>query len=253
MGGIPRETIVSMDDRITRTWTLHRLTLWLGPPFIFAIAKITAQQSDGLSIANVALILAITTAAIGAANPLAGILSSLTAGAFLNYFHTEPVNSFRMSSSSDILMISLFLVLGLCVSTITSLRMRHHLLAINRDSMRNRQQQSLATLSPSQSATEFWQSSIDRIDPNLSFLEISCTNTPREPIPTIARHKSASAGSPTVVIPECGAVVEFLDPRISQVLVFKPRHGFAPLEVSRAVIFALSSDVELSLQGTIEE
>jgi K+-sensing histidine kinase KdpD len=241
-----------MEDHTQRNWTLQHL-MWLGPLCTFAIAKLTAQQSDGLSIANTALILAIFTTAIGAMNPTAGVLTSFTAGAFLNYFHTEPVNSFRMSSASDILMISLFLVLGLGVSIITSFRMRHNMIITNRDTLNAQQEATLATSVSSQHATQFWQSFIEHIDPNLSFLDVCCTSRPKEELPTIARHKFVPTNASTVLIPECGAIVEFLDPRISQVLILKPVTGFAPLEVSRSAIFALSSDVELSLQGTIEK
>jgi len=242
-----------MEDRNRRTLTLQRLTLWFGPPCAFVIAKLTAQQTDGLSIANTALILAIVTTAIGSLNPIAGILTSFTAGAFLNYFHTDPVNSFRISSTNDILMISLFTALGLGISIITSLHMRHNLITNNRITMKIRQEAYLTATSHSQQAIEFWQSSINRIDPNLSFIEVSCTVRPKEEIPTIARRMTTTGESPTVTIPECGAIIEFHDPRISKVLILKPATGFAPLEVSRAAIFALSSDVELSLQGTIEE
>jgi K+-sensing histidine kinase KdpD len=242
-----------MTNRNQRALTSQRLTLWLGPPCAFAIAKLTAQQTDGLSIANTALILAIVTTAIGSLNPLSGILTSFTAGAFLNYFHTDPVNSFRMSSTNDILMISLFTALGLGVSIITSFRMRHNIIATNRDSMHIQQEATMTAASSSQHATQFWQSFIEHIDPNLSFLDVCCTTRPKEELPTIARRTSVSTDSSTVLIPECGAVVEFQDPRISKVLILKPVKGFAPLEVSRAAIFALSSDVELSLQGTIEE
>jgi K+-sensing histidine kinase KdpD len=241
-----------MEDRTLRTWTLQHL-IWLGPLCTFAIAKLTAQQSDGLSIANTALILAIFTTAIGSMNPTAGVFTSFTAGAFLNYFHTNPVNSFRISSTNDILMISLFTALGLGVSVITSLRMRHNLITNNRINMKIRQEANLAANSHSKQATEFWHSSINRIDPNLTFVEVCCTTRPKEELPTIARRMTTSGESPTVTIPECGAIIEFHDPRISKVLILKPAPGFAPLEVSRAAIFALSSDVELSLQGTIEE
>jgi len=241
-----------MNETRAPTWPSLRLALWLGPPCAFAVAKLTAQQSDGLSIANTALILAIFTTAIGAVEPIAGVLTSLSAGAFLNYFHTEPVRSFRMSSSSDIMMISLFMILGLGVSIITSLRMRHNLLANRRDSIKHQNNASTNTNIAPQLAPEFWQSFVERIDPNLSFLQVSFTNTPDQHIPSVARHRPVSDDSPTVVIPECGATVEFLDPRISQVLILKPLPGFAPLTLSRAAIFALSNDVELSLQGTIE-
>lgn len=241
-----------MEDRTLRTWTLQHL-IWLGPLCTFAIAKLTAQQSDGLSIANTALILAIFTTAIGSMNPTAGVFTSFTAGAFLNYFHTNPVNSFRISSTSDILMISLFTVLGLSVSFITSVRMRHNLLINNRNVMKSEQKSMSATGATPLHATDFWQSFIERMDPNFSFLQVHCAVRPKEEIPTIARQRSSSPEAPKVLIPECGAIIEFLDPRISQVLILKPATGFAPLEVSRSAIFALSSDVELSLQGTMEE
>ena len=242
-----------MNEYQIRTWPSLRLILWLGPPCAFAIAKLTAQQSDGLSIANTALILAFFSTAIGALNPMAGVFTSLSGGAFLNYFHTEPVHSFRMSSSSDILMISLFMVLSLSVSIVTSFRMRRNLITNRRDSVKYQQDAFTNNNVPPQLAPEFWQSLIERIDPNLSFIQVSFTNTPPQHIPTIARHRPTSADSPIVVIPECGASVEFLDPRISQVLILKPTPGFAPLTLSRAAIFALSNDAELSLQGTIEE
>lgn len=241
-----------MEDRTLRTWTLQHL-IWFGPICAFVIAKLTAQQNDGLSIANIALVLAIFTTAIGAMNPTAGVFTSITAGAFLNYFHTNPVNSFRMSSTSDILMISLFTVLGLGVSVITSIRMRHNLLTNNRNATKSKQKSMSTTSTAPLHATEFWQSFIERIDPNLSFMQVHCAARPKEEIPTIARHRSTSADAPTVLIPECGAIIEFQDPRISQVLILKPATGFAPLEVSRSAIFALSSDVELALQGTMEE
>jgi len=242
-----------MNSPHARPWTIQGITLWLGPPCAFAIAQLTAHQSDGLSIANTALILAIFTTAIGALNPIAGVLTSFSAGAFLNYFHTEPVNSFRISSASDILMISLLLVLGLSVSVITSLRMRHNLLANNRTSIQSRQEETLTSTTPTQHATDFWKSFIEHIDPNLAFLQISYAHHPTVEIPTISRRTANTEDSTTVILPECGAIVEFLDPRISKVLVLKPIPGFAPLELSRAAIFALSSDVELSLQGTIGE
>ncbi len=71
-----------------------------------------------------ALVLAVVTVVVAMTTAVGGITTSIAGALALNYFHTEPVHSLRISDSSDVVAVLLLGALGLVVSGMTALRLR---------------------------------------------------------------------------------------------------------------------------------
>ena len=107
----------------------------IGPPAAVLAAWLMSQSKSGdggLTQANVALVMAALTVLFALVDWLAGLTTSVAAALALNYYHTEPFHTLRVTDSRDVLSIVLLLVLGLTVSAATAFRVRrgvHHIRA----------------------------------------------------------------------------------------------------------------------------
>lgn len=203
-----------------------------------------------MGIVNVALALAILTTISAMIDWKSGIIASFTAGLTLNYFHTAPLHSFRITAPSDIWMISLLTALGLFTSLITAVRVRkvlqQHLSAHTDDISHSL----LTQFFENRPVTEVWHGSVDTLCAELTLVDVRIDVTPNLPLPVIARHKSPdhmTNPQPVVVLPECGAVVEFGNPDIRSHLVLTPRAGMGSVSVPRSAVFAFVDQIEKTL------
>ena len=96
----------------------------LGPLLAIAVAWATGTVSGDMSVANAALALAFVCVAAALVRPLAGFVTSAVAALALNYFHTIPIHSLRMTEADEIVTVVLLVLLGSAVSVATTLRVR---------------------------------------------------------------------------------------------------------------------------------
>ena len=209
----------------------------------------TSAVREDLGVANVALSLAAITCIAAFVRWEAGLLTSLVAVGALNYFHTTPIHSLRMTSGTDLLMIFLLTCIGIGSSAIAALRVRKSVRVLASE----HSQTSLITLRKEISDTipisQAWLSAINVLGSDLVSVEVRLADTTPSNLPVIARRNHNGPDSDdTFVLPESGAVVYFADPRIEQALVVTPKKSMGALEVNREHLFSFIQQIELALR-----
>lgn len=237
---------MSSDSRLTR---LSPLLVIIFPLAAVCLSWATSSVHDEIGVANIALGLAIITVAAGFLRWDAGIVTSLVAAGSLTYFHTEPVHSLRITSSSDITMVALLILIGLGVSALTAARVRRSLRGFIVDDTSSKKSALKDELLTSTSIANAWTHSIGAFGDEISAADVQLTDTAPAHLPVISRRP---AGSPTndepFVLPETGAVAYFADPRITHALVVTPRKGVGSISVNRDALFAFIQQIELVLR-----
>lgn len=197
---------------------LERASIIFFPLVAVLISWSTSSIRENIGVANIALVLAILTTCAALLRWEAGILTSLVAASTLNFFHTQPIRSFRITSGADLLMISLLMMIGLGVSFLTASRVR---------------------------------SAVQQFAPDASndLSKINVQILPELPnnLPVISRRPGFSDDD-ELLLPEAGAVLKFNDPRIQSVLLLTPRQGLGALRVSRRTMSTFADHVETIIQ-----
>lgn len=197
---------------------LERASIIFFPLVAVLISWSTSSIRENIGVANIALVLAILTTCAALLRWEAGILTSLVAASTLNFFHTQPIRSFRITSGADLLMISLLMMIGLGVSFLTASRVR---------------------------------SAVQQFAPDASndLSKINVQILPELPnnLPVVSRRPGFSDDD-ELLLPEAGAVLKFNDPRIQSVLLLTPRQGLGALRVSRRTISTFADHVETIIQ-----
>jgi len=205
-------------DRTSKQFIiLEKAAVILFPVIAVIISWSTASVRESIGVANVALVLAIVTTCAALLRWEAGILTSLFAASTLNFFHTEPVRSFRITSQADLVMITLLMLIGLGVSSITASRVRRVAQQFHSDD------------------------ASDLLKVNIQLLQDVSTE-----LPVISRRPELSDGD--LLLPETGAVIKFNDPRIQSVLLVTPHPGLGSLSVSRRTMHAFADHIETVIQ-----
>ena len=222
-----------------------------GPVAALAIVLATSAFSNSTAVANVALCLALLTTFVSSVSWQGGITTSITAAACLNFFHTEPVHSLKVTSGSDLLMISLLMALGFSTSYLTVRRTRQTLMSHQRD---NAQSLAIDLLKPDlqTSLISMWHHAVSINSSEIALLDVRLDDALSSQSPVVARSRHAASEADEVVLPETGAAVRFLDPRHSMQLLLIPQKGFGAITVPRHVLFNFADQVELALTGTLE-
>lgn len=232
-----------------------RTTRWvalLSPIAAIVVCATTSSVHAAIGVANIALVLGLITVAAALADWRSGAVTSVTAALSLNFFHTQPLRSFRVTGGSDITTIGVLLVLGLAVSSATARRVRTRVLAAQ--SLAYEAAAGHTTVDPDARvpAARLWLDAVGSLSPELALLDATLTRSGQRTVPTVGRSAVArSAIDPTqdlVVLPATGASVRFLDPRITFELLLVPHEGVGPLTLERSVILRLADDVETAVR-----
>lgn len=129
-----------MSSRPVRT-PLEQSVIAVGPVLAVGSAWLLSLPSDhdaaGVTQANVALAIAIITVGVAIVDWVAGVATSIAAALALNYFHTLPYHTVRITDRRDVYSVVLLAALGLGVSAITAWRVRRRVGAIRQDDARN--------------------------------------------------------------------------------------------------------------------
>lgn len=229
---------------------LARIALVGGPLAAFGIAFGTSEVREQLGIANVALLLAAVVTLAATTSWVAGLATSVVAAPSLNYFHTQPVHSLRINATSDLIAVLLLATIGLGVSAATAVRSRR--LAVVRSSARSADavvllRESMTTKRP---LLDVWDAAIDAASAQLGLIDVRLEPSGSGHLPVIARRWVEPVDPKldhTMLLPEGGAVVRFLDPSQRDQLVLTPRQGMGAVEVDRRVALSFADQVDLAL------
>ncbi len=197
---------------------LQRASIIFFPLVAVLISWSTSSIRENIGVANIALVLAILTTCAALLRWEAGILTSLVAASTLNFFHTQPIRSFRITSGADLLMISLLMMIGLGVSFLTASRVRNAVQQFAPDASND-----------------------------LSKINVQILPELPNNLPVVSRRPGFSDDD-ELLLPEAGAVLKFNDPRIQSVLLLTPRQGLGALRVSRRTMSTFADHVETIIQ-----
>lgn len=237
----------------TAPWTWQRLghaAVVVGPITVFVVAWTTASVRQDMGIANVALVLAAITIGAALVSSLAGLVTSIVAAMSLNYFHTEPVHSLRVSTGSDLLAIGLLAMIGLMVSAVTALRVRRTAVARRSEHADVAAADLRASLASNRSMVDVWDVAVAAAAAQFGLVDVRLEPAGASRLPVVSRKPwdpRDVAGDHLMLLPEGGAVVHFRDPRHDEQLVLTPRTGMGAVFVDRRVAMLFADQVEVAL------
>jgi hypothetical protein len=219
----------------------------LGPVVVFAIAWASTAAHSTMAVANVALVLAIVTVGVAMVTWAGGLVTSAVAALSLNYFHTEPVHSLRITESDDLLAVFLLAALGVTVSAITALRVRSAARDHHQTVAAGVRGELAAASLDSRPVATVWAEAVRASCAGLALVDCRVEATGATTLPAVSRQRAGVDQESTMfVLPEGGAVMTFRDPRLGQV-VLAPRQGMGALELDRRAVTAFVDQLELAL------
>lgn len=235
-----------MDTFPTRA--LGRAKVLVGPAAVALIAWATSTTDDDIGIANTALALAFVCVAAALAQPIAGVTTSLVAALALNYFHTEPVHSLRMTDSGEIVTVLLLTVLGLSVSVVTTLRVRSRVNAHLSDVSEAATAQLVDALHRGAPLPDVWNEAVAASCGEGASLIVRLVPSAPSGMPVVSNRASAGAADvDVVVVPESGACLTL---ETGGALVLVPQVGMGSVTISRISLRQFADHVA-SVLGTV--
>lgn len=196
-----------------------------------------------MALVNVALMLAIVTMVCALADWRFGVVASAASALVLNYFHTEPVHSFRVASGEDVLTIVLLGVLGIGVSTYAALRVQTRVKHVGKSIAEMRSRELFAGLRQGTDSRVAWEDAVRALSTGWGDLRIRLVQKGRETGPRVSRNPDAGMVD-ELIVSESGVLVEFADPRIREELLVTARSGCPSVIVSRSVVLRMVNDIE---------
>lgn len=227
----------------------HRLRVWAlvaGPAAALAVAVLTST-AGGIGLANAALLVGLVVVCAAALDRFAGMLASLVGAAAFNFLHTEPRNSFRISSRTDLVTVLLLLGIGAASGVYGALRVRTGLSLGAKAAASASTDDLKEGLTSGMPALVAWHTAVTAGTRDLALLNVSLVDTEGSRLPVVPR-RSAKTGSrgDTVVVPAAGALVELADPSLRKSVQVTPRAEVGSVVVERGMLMAMVSDIELA-------
>lgn len=218
----------------------------VGPAIAILLAWATEAVQDDISVANVALMLAFVCVAAALLRPLAGVTTSIAAALALNYFHTVPVHSLRMTDSQEAASVLLLMALGLSVSVVTTLRVRSRVSAHHTSTSSAASGELLATLRAGGPLPAVWMTAVQAACRQGGAIDVQLvTDAPRD-LPVVSDRTATDTRDDDLVVPETGAALAL--PQGGGTLVLRPQGGMGSVTVSRSVLTQFAAQVATALQ-----
>ena len=219
----------------------------LGPVAVIAIAWASTNARDTMSIVNVALITAAVSIAVAIVGWRGGLATSIAAALALNYFHTEPVHSLRITSTNDLIAVLLLGSLGAAVSIGTALRVRVFARSDSKASQTLASADLAESLRHPQPLADVWMRSVGASSGSLALVDCCIDLGEHTRLPLIARAAPGVTVSSMLLLPETGAAIPFSNAALPGRLVLIPRPGIGAVEVDRRAVLACVEHVEFAL------
>lgn len=217
----------------------------------FALAAATSSVRTDLGVANIALGLAAISIAVALVTWIGGLATSLVAALSLNWFHTDPLHTLRISRTEDVLSVALLAGLGAGLSLVTAIRVRQAAVAARSAGAGAAAEAVRATIGRDRGVGEVWVGLVDAITDQLGLVDCRVAPLAGLDVPLIARHRWADDANEDhrLVLPASGAAVPFGDPRDGRCVVFTPRRGVGAVEVDRRAVLAFVDQLAVVLDG----
>ncbi|HEX3090883.1 MAG TPA: DUF4118 domain-containing protein [Ilumatobacteraceae bacterium] len=224
-----------------------RAAIVLGPVLVVAVAWISSAVRSDISIANAALALAFVCVAAALVNPIAGFATSAVAALALNYFHTTPVHSLRMTDSDEVVTVILLVLLGSSVSVATTMRVRAKISIHRTDESLAATRALQELLSHGGSLPEVWLTAVQSVCVQAGSIDVSLLPAAPSEVPVISRRASSGLGSDgdTVVIPETGAALVL--PNGRGALLLRPQAGLGAITAARWMLLQFGDQLAAAL------
>lgn len=234
---------------------LQQSSLVVGPLVALGAAWLLSLPSDGdlngVTLANVALIMAVVTVAIAVVDWLGGVITSVMAALALNYFHTQPIHTLRIDDRRDVYSVVLLAGLGLAVSAVTAIRVRTEVRDVTRDRAAGAGAELAGLLTTDQTVAATWAAAISAAANDLGLLNVRVSATTPAQLPIVGR-RLADSDDPSLTIPAVGAALRLQHHHSEgRWLVLTPRPGHAPLVVDRRAVLSFADTVELALEPAL--
>ena len=230
---------------------LQQSSLVVGPLVALGAAWLLSLPSDGdlngVTLANVALIMAVVTVSVAVVDWIGGVITSVIAALALNYFHTEPYRTLRIDDRRDVYSVILLGALGLAVSAVTAARVRTEVRGVTRDRAAGAAAALADLLATDQAVPSTWTAAIGAASNDLALLTARVVAATPGQLPIVGR-QVRDGDDASLTIPAVGAAMRLQHPHPEgRWLVLTPRHGHAPLTVDRRAVVSFADTVELAL------
>lgn len=234
---------------------LQQSSLVVGPLVALGAAWLLSLPSDGdlngVTLANVALIMAVVTVAVAVVDWVGGAVTSVIAALALNYFHTEPYRTLRIDDRRDVYSVLLLGALGLAVSAVTAVRVRTEVRGVTRERAADASARLADLLALDQPVPTTWSAAIGAAANDLALLTVRIAGSTPGQLPIVGR-RMADGDDPMLTVPAVGAALRLQHQHPEgRWLVLTPRPGQAPLTVDRRAVLSLADTIELALTATI--
>ena len=219
----------------------------LGPVLAIAVAWATDTASSDMSIANAALVLAFVCVAAALVSPIAGFLTSAIAALALNYFHTTPVHSLRMTEGDEIVTVVLLVLLGSSVSIATTMRFRAKVAVHRTDESLAAARELQELLSHGGTLPAVWLAAVQSVCLQAGSIDVSLLAAAPSELPVISHRLPSGTGSDAdeVVIPETGAAL--LLPNGRGALLLRPQAGLGAITAARTMLLQFGDQLAAAL------
>jgi Domain of unknown function (DUF4118) len=209
------------------------------------------NDDAGVTLANVALVMAVVTVGVAVLDWAGGVTTSIAAALSLNYFHTEPYRTLRITDRRDVYSVVLLSVLGLAVSAVTAVRVRRGVTALRRRDARRAGIELEEILRVDRPVPEVWSAAITSAANDLGLVSARVSTRTVADLPTIGRRITGD-DDPSLVLPQTGAALSlrrYQDAR--RWLVLTPRPGMGPLDVDRRAVLSFADAINLALEPAV--
>jgi uncharacterized protein DUF4118 len=219
----------------------------VGPVLTIAVAWATETARGDMSIANVALVLAFVSVAAALISPIAGFLTSAVAALSLNYFHTKPIHSLRMTDGDEIVTVILLVLLGALVSIATTMRVRVKVAGHRTDESLAATRELQQLLVHGGALPAVWLTAVQAVCVQAGSIDVWLSPAAPSEVPVISHRATAGIGSDgdTVVIPETGAAL--LLPNGRGALLLKPQNGLGAITARRTMLLQFGDQLAAAL------
>jgi hypothetical protein len=167
----------------------------------------------------------------------------------LNYFHTAPYRTLRITDRRDLYSVLLLGVLGLAVSSVTELRVRRNIRTVEHQRADRSGRELAELLSDPQPAEAVWNAAISGSSGDLALLHAQLTHSAPRDLPVV-RRRYVEGDDPMFGLPNSGAFLKLTSSSTEPEswLLITPRPGLGAIEVDRRVVMAFADTVELGLR-----
>jgi two-component system sensor histidine kinase KdpD len=224
-----------------------RAAIVLGPALVIAVAWVSSRVGSDISIANAALALAFVCVAAALVSPIAGFATSAVAALALNYFHTTPVHSLRMTEPDEIVTVVLLVLLGSSVSIATTMRVRAKIAVHRTDESLDAARELEELLSHGGPLPAVWLTAVQSVVVQAGSIDVSLLAAAPSDVPVISHRLPSGTGSDgdEVVLPETGAAL--LLPNGRGALLLRPQAGLGAITVARRMLLQFGDQLAAAL------